>query len=309
VGRIVAAVAVALAVAGAVVAYRLLTVPDVAVLADPVPRTTAFMRLYAREHGLAAAPTVEWTPAGDISPLLLCAIVRAEDDGFFRHHGIDWSALWAAARRTLSGPEVFGGSTITQQLARNLFLGPELTLRRKLREAVIALRLDRALGKERILVLYANVVEWGDGVFGVAAATRHWLGTTPEGTDAFAASFLVGLIPRPAEPLAGANLRRVTRVQRRVLLGLHASGLLDGPGLRRAYYGAVFLFRALERGRPLADALALARARMPGAPQVGYPPVIGDWRGIPLDQALARHCGDASWARWYPRLAGVDTRR
>ncbi|HXJ34802.1 MAG TPA: biosynthetic peptidoglycan transglycosylase [Candidatus Eisenbacteria bacterium] len=282
------------------VASQLATLPGVSDLATDAPTETAFMRA----HG--ATEPIEWTPLDRISPLLACAVVRAEDDRFFEHHGIDWTAAWDAALRDLRGERLRGASTITQQLARNLFLGPERTVQRKLREAMLTRRLEHALGKRRILELYLNVIEWGPGVFGVVPATRHYLDESPDRPGAFEASFLASLIAAPTTPLVGRNLQRAAAVQQRVLLGLHASGLIDAEELRRAHYGALFLFQMLRRESPLPAALQVARDRMAGAPPAGQLPVIEQWRRVPLADALASGCGSQNHARWWPQLAPAE---
>src|SRR5207244_7739094 len=109
-----------------------------------------------------------WVPYGRISPLLRRAVLVAEDDAFFQHGGLDWNEINASMRRDLEQRHVVrGGSTITQQLARNLFLGDQRTIVRKLTEAFLAVRLERELGKRRIFELYLNLIEWGDGVYGI----------------------------------------------------------------------------------------------------------------------------------------------
>jgi monofunctional biosynthetic peptidoglycan transglycosylase len=169
-----------------------------------------------------------------ISPVLVCAVVKAEDRNFFRHRGFDWQAIRAAARGTLKGQPLRGGSTITQQLARNLYLSPKRSLHRKLREALIARRLEHTLTKPRILELYLNSIEWGEDVWGIGAASRHYVGKAPADLDAAEASFLASLVAAPRSPLEGENGVRAHRVQRRVLNQLFRAGLLSPTELQRA---------------------------------------------------------------------------
>jgi monofunctional biosynthetic peptidoglycan transglycosylase len=140
----------------------------------------------------------KWVPLDRISPYLKQAVVIAEDDQFWVHHGFNWEAIKAAAktnwkRKSLS----FGASTITQQLARNLFLSPSKNPFRKIKELFIALKLERGLTKERILELYLNVAEWGDGIYGAEAAARHYFGTSASNLSKHQASFLAAILPRP----------------------------------------------------------------------------------------------------------------
>jgi len=160
------------------IAWARVATIDVAALARRDPGVTAVMRereAEAREHGRAWHPLRRWVPYEAISPLLRRAVLIAEDDAFYAHDGLDWNEIRASARRDLAaGRIVRGGSTITQQLAKNLWLGSARTPLRKLEEMLLALRLERALGKKRIFELYLNEIEWGDGIFGVEAAANRW---------------------------------------------------------------------------------------------------------------------------------------
>jgi len=132
-------------------------------------------------------------------------VLVAEDDAFFQHGGLDWNEIGASARRNLErGHIVRGGSTITQQLARNLFLGEERTLTRKFKEIVLAVRLEHAVSKRRILELYLNLIEWGDGIYGVAAASRRYFEVPADALNARQALLLASVIinPRRFSPLA-----------------------------------------------------------------------------------------------------------
>src|SRR5262249_16974708 len=157
-----------------------LTLPNVAPLARDNPTTTAFIELRRREAEEAGAPfKLRWTwrPIGHISPLLQRAVVHTEDARFFEHGGVDWDAVKQAVERDWQERSLSrGGSTITQQVAKNLYLSPSRNPVRKVREMMIAWRLESALDKERILEIYLNIAEWGPGVFGAEAAARHWFG-------------------------------------------------------------------------------------------------------------------------------------
>ena len=154
--------------------------PDVSPLKKNPPKTTAYIELRKRQ-AKAAGRKLDlrwtWVPSGSISENLKRAVVTAEDDEFWRHDGVEWSAIRSAYERNRkAGRFAAGGSTITMQLARNLYLSPSKNPLRKAKEILIARRLERELGKRRILELYLNVVEWGKGVFGCEAAARVYFG-------------------------------------------------------------------------------------------------------------------------------------
>lgn len=139
-----------------------------------------------------------WVPLSKISPYLLKAVLIAEDDKFWTHEGFDYEAIQKAAEKNIkAGKFRAGGSTISQQLAKNLFLTPEKSIIRKVREAIITWRIERALSKRRILELYLNVVEWGDGVYGAEAAARHYFGKSALELDPFEAARLAVVLPNP----------------------------------------------------------------------------------------------------------------
>jgi monofunctional biosynthetic peptidoglycan transglycosylase len=257
--------------------------PDAAPLAREAPVRTRFMLLRAEALGMPGDTwAVRETPLAELSPLLVCAVVKAEDGDFFQHRGVEWESLGRAARDWLGGQARHGGSTLTQQLARNLYLSPERTVHRKLRELLMARELESALDKRRILELYLGTAEWGDGVWGAVSASAHYFGKAPGALDAFEASFLAGLLAAPRQPLAGGNAQRARAVQTRVLGQLQASGLLSRTERTRALMRMDTLHAALERGEPLSEALVAARA-LAGAP-LELPPV---------DAVLQGECGRA----------------
>ena len=163
-------------------AYVYLTLPDVRALAKTNPKRTAFMELREREAAQAGKPLRHyqvWVPYTRISPNLKRAVLVAEDDAFWEHEGIDMEQLKISIRNDIEqGAAVRGGSTITQQLAKNLYLSPSRDPVRKLRELIIARRLEAALSKARIFEIYLNVIEWGDGIWGAEAAARSYFGTS-----------------------------------------------------------------------------------------------------------------------------------
>src|SRR5918997_3736137 len=176
-GRVIALV---FAVAFGVLAFTYLTLPDVRPLRTSNPQTTAFMELRAREaraRGHAPRRVQQWVPYARISPSLKRAVLVAEDSAFWTHDGLDYEQIKESMELNLERREfVRGASTITQQLAKNLYLSPSKNPLRKLRELIIARRLEAELPKQRILEIYLNVIEWGDGIYGAEAAARTYFG-------------------------------------------------------------------------------------------------------------------------------------
>ena len=181
-------------IAGAVsVAATWAWLPDPGALRTANPGTTAFVRLKCPE-GCPLA----WTPLAGISPFMKEAVILAEDADFREHGAVSWYYLRQALRTNLrEGRIAWGGSTLTMQLARNLYLSPERTLERKLLEVLLAFKIERALAKERILEIYLNVAEWAPGVFGITAAARHYFGKEPRQLGPHEAAFLASILPSP----------------------------------------------------------------------------------------------------------------
>ena len=165
------------------------------------PRETAFMaqRLAElREKDPKATIKFQWVPYERISTHLKRAVIAAEDAKFLEHEGFDWEGIAKAREKNeRRGRVVAGGSTITQQLAKNLFLTPARSYVRKAEEAVITVMLEALLPKRRILEIYLNVVEWGNGVFGAEAAARHYFGVSAAQLSAEQAARLAAMAPNP----------------------------------------------------------------------------------------------------------------
>ena len=165
------------------------------------PESSAFMAarlVELQESRPQAELKFRWIGYGAISPALKRAVVAAEDSQFKRHGGFDWEGIQRALEKNLEqGEFVAGGSTISQQLAKNLFLSGERTLVRKGQEAALTLMLEAILDKRRILEIYLNVIEWGDGVFGAEAAARHYFGVSAAKLDVRQATLLAAIVPRP----------------------------------------------------------------------------------------------------------------
>lgn len=192
------------------IGYSLLF-PDIAALKKENPKATALMN-YRREMAEKAGKELNigcvWVPLSSISPYLVQAVVVSEDDKFWAHKGFDFEAMKAALEKDIKKKTYrYGGSTITQQLAKNLFLSPSKNPVRKLREFILAWRIERKLPKERILELYLNVVEWGDGLFGAEAASRHYYGKSASDLSPREAARLAVVLPSPRryDPLSGSR--------------------------------------------------------------------------------------------------------
>lgn len=187
--------------------------------ADHNPETTAFMRArleYLREDDPKARLAQQWVPYRRISGHLKRAIIVAEDGKFLSHNGFDWDAIQKAHEKNLrEGAIVSGASTISQQLAKNLFLSGDRTWWRKAQEAAITVMMETILTKRRIFEIYLNVIEWGDGVFGAEAASRHHFGTTAATLTPEQAARLAAMVPSPRRYGPGsetAYLQRRTEI-------------------------------------------------------------------------------------------------
>jgi len=173
-------VAALLAAGFASVAYLYLTLPDVRTLRTQNPTTTAFIELRTRqaiERGETPRRVQRWVPYSRISQSLVRAVLVTEDSKFWQHDGVDLEQIKESIETNIERMEFArGASTITQQLAKNLYLSPSKNPIRKLRELLIARRLEAELTKQRILEIYLNVIEWGNGIYGAEAAARTYFG-------------------------------------------------------------------------------------------------------------------------------------
>jgi hypothetical protein len=141
----------------------------------------------------------DFTPISLIPDHLIWAVVVSEDAGFFVHKGVDFQELDAAVKDNIKTHRMRGGSTITQQLAKNLFLNRDKTLLRKFREVLLAIELDAALSKERLLEIYFNIIEWAPGIFGISQAAYYYFGKQPYQLTPLESAFLASVIPGPAK--------------------------------------------------------------------------------------------------------------
>lgn len=177
------------------------SVPNVGLLRRQNPRETALMRQREEEalkKGHHARRFQVWVPSGAITEVLKTAILIGEDDAFFQHQGVDYEQMKQSFIKDWEEKSfVRGGSTITQQLAKNLYLSTSRNPLRKLREFFIARELENALGKRRILEIYLNVIEWGDGIYGAQAAALTYFQKSAADLSLKEAVQLAAMIPNP----------------------------------------------------------------------------------------------------------------
>ena len=173
--------------------------PDVSRLKRENPPKTAFMEYRERqreEAGVRRPIRQTWVPLSAVSSYVVKAVIIAEDDKFWSHEGFDFEAMQKALEKDLRKKRFrAGGSTISQQLAKNLYLTPAKNPVRKLKEAILTWRLERNLSKRRIIEIYLNVAEWGDGIFGIEAASRHYFGKGAAALSAREAAALAVVLP------------------------------------------------------------------------------------------------------------------
>jgi monofunctional biosynthetic peptidoglycan transglycosylase len=245
-------------------AYIYLTLPDVRPLRAANPTTTAFMEVRAREanaKGLPAARDWRWVPYSRISANLKKAVIVTEDGAFWQHEGVDYEQLRESIETNWElGEFKRGASTITQQLAKNLYLSPSKNPIRKLKELLITRRMEVELSKQRILEIYLNAIEWGDGVWGAEAAARRYFRKSAADLNATEAALLAAAIanPRimdPAQPSA--------RLRRRQQMIMRRMGAVTPPPVIAEPAGVP----DLPPVAPLPDALPpVAPLSLPGTP-------------------------------------------
>jgi monofunctional biosynthetic peptidoglycan transglycosylase len=231
--------------AGAVVvwlAYELITFPNISRLREENPTTSSMIEFrisQAKAEGREPKKFMIWTPIEQISPNLQKAVLAGEDSHFFQHNGFDWDAIQGAWDEAVKEGEKEakeeddwippmpsfkrGASTVSQQLAKNLFLSEDRNFFRKGHEAVYTYFLERELSKKRILELYLNIIEWGDGVYGAEAASRTYFKKSASDLTKEDAAFLSAMIPSPLNVFNPAkNRKRVVRRQRVILRGMNS---------------------------------------------------------------------------------------
>ena len=212
------------------VGVSILTLPSVAPLARPGASMTITVKDWHRkDHRFVVGPrNPRWTPYRAIPAALKKAVVASEDANFYSHEGVDYEAIGEAIKTDWrKGKFVHGGSTITQQLAKNLFLTREKTLIRKVKEFVLARRMDDALSKSRILELYLNVVELGPMVYGVGHAAHYYFGKHPSALTVRECAFLASMLPGPKIYNPYRKMGRVMQRSDRILRRMAAARMIS----------------------------------------------------------------------------------
>jgi len=194
--------------------------PNIAALKKKNPTKTAFMEYREeawREKGIKKKIRSTWVPLSRISPYAVKAIIIAEDDKFWSHEGFDFAAMQKALEKDIKKKKFqVGGSTISQQLAKNLYLSPAKDPIRKIKEAILTWRLERHLTKRRIIELYLNAAEWGDGIFGIEAAARSHYGKPAAALNPREAAVLAAVLPNPRRYKPNGNSRYVEKSSERI---------------------------------------------------------------------------------------------
>ena len=216
--------------AAAYVLYVWATFPDVSKLATEPPKTTAFMdarRAELRREGKDDHLDYRWVSYSRISPYLRRGVLVAEDSEFYEHGGVDVQAMREALRKDWERKKItHGGSTITQQLAKNLYLSPSRNPLRKIREYFLARSLENHLSKKRILELYLNVVEMGERVYGAEAAAREYFGVSAAALTPNQAALLAGCLPNPRVMNPGDPNQRLRSREAMILSRMRRWGYL-----------------------------------------------------------------------------------
>jgi monofunctional biosynthetic peptidoglycan transglycosylase len=255
------------------VAYIYLTLPDVRALRTQNPSTTAFMELRAREargKGEPVRKDQRWVSYARISPHLKRAVIVTEDSAFWQHEGVDFEQLRESMETNWErGEFARGASTITQQLAKNLYLSPSKNPVRKVKELLITRRLEVELSKQRILEIYLNVIEWGDGVWGAEAAARRYFRKTAAELAPSEAALLAAAIANPHIMNPGHPTARLRRRQQMIMRRMGAvtpPPVVAEPG--PAVDPAVDPADAAAPLTPVPDLPSGAPLTLPGSPVV-----------------------------------------
>ncbi len=215
----------------------LLFLPSVATLKDPRKSYVVVVRDWNRKSRpfVLGPRNRRWTPIGAIPSSMKKAVVAAEDAKFYSHEGVDYDAMKDALKTDIRKRRFArGGSTITQQLAKNVFLSREKTINRKIKEVVLAWRIDDVLTKSRILELYLNVVELGPMVFGVGHASHYYFGKPPSALTVRESAFLAAMLPGPRIYDPYRKMRRVMRRSDRILQRMYAARMITEDEFRTA---------------------------------------------------------------------------
>jgi penicillin-binding protein 1A len=235
-------------VAGIVASYSK-NLPDISRMADYQPSRST--RIYARNGTLVASLYREnrvWVPIARIPPLVRDAFIATEDRNFYRHHGVDFGGIARAAYADYRHEQFQGASTITQQLARALFLSNEVAISRKVQEALLAMEIERQYTKDEILERYLNLIFFGAGAYGIEAAAHTYFGTSVEHLTIAQAALLAGLPAAPSDYSPYADLGRAKERQRHVLERMAASGYIRPQDVAREYEAPLGLVAERPQG-------------------------------------------------------------
>jgi len=222
-------------IAGMVASYAR-NLPDISRMADYQPASST--RIFARDGSLLAAVYKEnrvWVPIAQIPPIVRDAFVANEDHNFYRHHGVDFSSIVRAAYADLTHQQFQGASTITQQLARRLFLNDQVSMSRKVQEALLAIEIERYYTKDEILERYLNIIYLGAGAYGVDAAAHTYFGRSVDKLTLPQAAMLAGIVAAPSDYSPFANYTLARDRQRHVLERMVESGYISAAEADAAY--------------------------------------------------------------------------
>ena len=234
---------------GLYVGYILLTMPDVPLLKMKNPTMTALIEQRANEKNTTPKPIRTWISYKSISPHLRNAVLIAEDGAFFQHSGYDLEQIKESAKRNWREKRFArGASTITQQLAKNLYLSTSKNPLRKIHEFLIAQEMEQDLSKQRILEIYLNVIEWGDGVYGIQPAAERYFGKSASDLLPEEAAILAAMIPNPRRYTPARNLRYLERRKADILYRLARYSYLPKDEYEAAK-GRPVVFRQISQVR------------------------------------------------------------
>lgn len=214
-----------------VLLVQVLTLPfgEIERLRTENPTETAFMRQHeeaAREQGRPFKKIQRWVPLKQIPKVTIDAVIVAEDGTFWSHSGFDWFEFKESLMRNLKEFRFArGASTITQQLVKNLYLSSSKDLFRKLKEWILTWKMENTLSKARILELYLNVIEWGNGIYGIEAAANYYFGKSASELTREESARLAAIIPSPRRHRADSDSRYVLRRTRMILSRMEARGV------------------------------------------------------------------------------------
>lgn len=209
---------------------RYFVYPNISALKNENPIPTAFME-YRQEQWASENREMEitqkWVKMSQISPNIIKAVLIGEDDGFYNHDGFDVKGMENAIERSIKKKTLAGGSTISQQLSKNLYLSPSKNPVRKIKEAIITWRIEKTLSKRRILEIYLNVAEWGDGIFGIEAAARHYYHKSAKNLSGNEAAHLAAVLPNPIKYNPTGNQKYVINRSRIILKTMKRRGVIQ----------------------------------------------------------------------------------